>query len=68
MIRKIYLQLLLWFFRIGVFFHWGLAEDRCEDLELALNDEFIDAMRKMMDAVENTDFDISKVKKVDKLW
>jgi len=66
MIRKIYLRLLLWFFRIGAFFHWELAEDRCEDLELALNDEFIDGMKKIIDAVENTDFDISKIKEIKK--
>jgi len=66
MIRKIYLRLLLWFFRIGAFFHWEPARDRCEDLELALDDEFIDGVRKMLDAVENTDFDISKVKEIKK--
>jgi len=67
MIRKIYLRLLLWGFRIGAFFHWEFAEDQCEDLELALNDEFIAGMRKIIKAVESTDFDIGKVKKVDKL-
>ena len=66
MIRKIYLRLLLCFFRIGAFFHWNYAYDQCEDLELALNDEFIDCMRKMLDAVENTDFDVSKVNEIEK--
>ena len=64
--RKIVLNILLVFFKVGAIFHWEYAEDQCEDLELALNDDFIEAMRKMVRAIdENDDFDISKVKEYD---
>ena len=38
-----------------------LLEDLQEDLQLADNEEFIQNMRKLVEAVELTDFDIDKV-------
>ncbi len=36
-----------------------------EDVELTSNPDFIDAMTRIVDAIENTDFDFSRVRVVD---
>jgi hypothetical protein len=44
-----------------------LSEDQCEALELLLNEQFIRSMNHIMDAVENTDFDVGEVEVVDSI-
>ena len=46
--RKVVLNILLVFSKIGAIFHWEYAESAVEDISLALNDNFINAMRKMI--------------------
>jgi len=41
-----------------------LSDDECEEIELALNDRFLISMHKIVDAIETTDFDLGKVKRV----
>jgi len=41
-----------------------LSEDECEDLELLSSPGFLVAMNKLVKAIEETDFDIKKVKQI----
>ncbi len=41
-----------------------LSDDECEDLELSLNEQFVVGMDHIVSAIETTDFDMGKVRKV----
>lgn len=43
----------------------NLNEDACEDLNLSFNPKFIASMEKINKGIEESDFDVSKVKTVD---
>ncbi len=45
----------------------GVSEEECESWELALNPNFIKVMGHVVEALENTDFNLGDVEKVDTL-
>lgn len=46
----------------------GFKEDDCEEIELAFNPNFVVSIEKIVMGIEETDFDIRKVKRVDKFF
>lgn len=40
------------------------SDDECEEIELSLNDNFLDGMNRIMAALESADFDMGEVNKV----
>lgn len=52
MIRRAYLNFLLYIFTFLSWFGWEYAEDQVEDLQLVLNTKFIDGIRKIIEAIE----------------
>jgi hypothetical protein len=44
-----------------------ISDDECEDIELSLNDRFLNTMDKLVQAFEKTSFDMGEVKVVESI-